>query len=119
MEFVLTFVQPAAVHEVLADPVKGPPLMGAWKSYMDAAVAGGVMRGGNRLAPFSTTTVRMREGKRQVQDGPFADTKDLLGGYIVIDVPSLDDALNWAARSPSSLNGSTEVRPVMVMQAPN
>lgn len=115
MEYLLTFNQPAAIHETYADPVKGPPEMAAWKAYMDAAVAAGVMRGGSRLAPFSATTVRVREGKRQVQDGPFAEAKDLLGGYIVIDVPTLDDALEWAARSPSARHGNTEVRPVMTM----
>ena len=55
----------------------------------------------------------IRDGKRQVQDGPYADTKELLGGYLIIDVPTLDDALLWAERSPSSLSGSTEVRPVL------
>jgi hypothetical protein len=115
MEYVLTFNQPAAVFETQADPVKGPPALMAWKAYMDDVAAAGVMRGGNRLSPFSATTVTVRAGKRQVQDGPFADSKDLLGGYIVIDVPTLDDAIAWAAKSPSSLNGSTEVRAVMAM----
>ncbi len=115
MEFVLTFSQPEAVHAAHRDPVKGPPMLEAWKQYMDAAVAAGVMRGGNRLVPDATTRVSVRDGRRQVQDGPFADTKELLGGYIVIDVPSLDEALRWAALSPSSSNGHTEVRPVMAM----
>jgi hypothetical protein len=57
--------------------------------------------------------VRVRDGKRQVQDGPFVETKDLLGGYVVIDVASVDEALKWAERSPSSLVGSTEVRAVI------
>ena len=117
VEFVLTFQQPAQVHESYADPVKGPPAAQAWKLYMDAMAAEGVMRGGNRLDPFGATTVRVRDGQRQVQDGPFADTKDLLGGYVVIDVPSIDDALKWAARSPSSMAGSTEVWPVVAMAA--
>jgi hypothetical protein len=53
-----------------------------------------------------------RDGARSIHDGPYADTKELLGGYLIIDVPSLDDALVWAERSPSSAVGSTEVRPV-------
>jgi hypothetical protein len=57
--------------------------------------------------------VRMRDGRRQVQDGPHPDTKEQLGGYFVIDVPDLDAALDWAARSPASAYGSTEVRPVL------
>jgi hypothetical protein len=115
MEFVLTFQQPAHVYETNADPVTGPPALQAWKLYMDAMAAEGVLRGANRLDAFGATTVRVREGKRQVQDGPFADSKDLLGGYALIDVPSLDEALQWAARSPSSAVGSTEVWPVMAM----
>lgn len=117
MEFVLTFNQPAAVHEANLDPVTGPPAMMAWKAYMDEMAAAGVMRGGNRLLPLSATTVRVRDGHRQVQDGPFADSKDLLGGYVVIDVASLDDAIAWAGKSPSSLTGNTEVRAVMAMGA--
>lgn len=115
MEYLLTFNQPAAIHEQYADPVKGPASLAPWKTYMDAMRAAGIMRGANRLSAFSATTVRVREGKRQVQDGPFAESRELLGGYAVIDVPSLDDALAWAAKSPSSIHGSTEVRPVMGM----
>ncbi len=116
MEFVLTFQQPAHVYETNADPVTGPPALQAWKLYMEAMAAEGVLRGANRLDAFSVTTVRMREGQRQVQDGPFADTKDLLGGYALIDVPSLDHALQWAARCPSSIEGSTSVFPVIAMR---
>lgn len=115
MEFVLTFNQPAAVYEAQADPVTGPPAIAAWRAYIDEAVAAGVMRGGNRLAPFSTTGVRVRNGQPQIQDGPFVETKDLLGGYIVIDVPTLDDATNWAAKPPSPLQGPTETRAVQAM----
>ena len=61
--------------------------------------------------------MRFRDGQREVLDGPFAETKEMLGGYLIIDVPSLDDALTWAARSPSSSTGSTEVRPVAQMGA--
>lgn len=113
MEFVLTFQQPQTAYELHADPVKGPPSLQAWQLYMQAMAEAGVMRGGNRLNALGATTVRVRDGQRQVQDGPFADTKDLLGGYVVIEVPSLDEALKWAERSPSSVTGSTEVWPVM------
>ncbi len=117
MEFVLMFNQPAAVHESNFDPVTGPPAMMAWKAYMDEMAAAGIMRGGNRLSPMSATTVRVRDGRRQVQDGPFADSKDLLGGYVVIDVASLDDAIAWAGKSPSSLTGNTQVHAVLTMGA--
>ncbi len=116
MEYVLTFNQPLEVNEAYADPLKAPAMLEPWRLYMDELAAAGVMRGGNRLAPpWMASTVRVRDGKRLVQDGPFADTKELAGGYIVIDVATLDEALHWAAKSPSSLDGSTEVRPVAVM----
>lgn len=57
--------------------------------------------------------MRLRGGKRQVQDGPFADTKEHLGGYFIVEVPSLDVALEWAARAPCAATGSSEVRPVL------
>ena len=66
----------------------------------------------------TATTVRIRDGKRLVQDGPFADTKEQLGGYFVIEVPDLDAALEWAARAPSAACASVEVRPVLPPMAP-
>ncbi len=66
--------------------------------------------------PNTATTVRMQDGKRHVQDGPYADTKEQLGGYFVVDVPDLDMALDWAARCPVKPGGTVEVRPVLVMQ---
>ena len=113
MEYVLTFQQPAEIYERNYDPVRGVEFLQEWRRYMDTMAAEGILRGGNRLDYTSPTTVRVREGKRQVQDGPFATTKDLLGGYVLIDVPSLEEALKWAERSPSSLVGSTEVWAVM------
>jgi hypothetical protein len=69
---------------------------------------------GNGLqAPEMGTTVRLRDGKRQVQDGPIADTKEHLGGYFIIQAPTLDVALEWAARAPCTASGSAEVRPVL------
>jgi hypothetical protein len=113
MEFVLTFNQPIEEIERHEDPVSGPPALEPWKAYMADLSAAGVMRGGNRLAPpWTATTVRMRNGQRQIHDGPFAETKELAAGYIVIDVPGIDEALAWALRSPSSAMGSTEIRPV-------
>ncbi|MEO5690364.1 MAG: YciI family protein [Burkholderiaceae bacterium] len=118
MEFVLTFHQPAEIFEINADPVRGIPGMQAWKLYMEAMAAASVLRGGNRLDAFNPTAVSVRDGKRQVQDGPFADTKDMLGGYVVIDVESLDEALKWAERCPGSAFGRTIAWPVIPMQTP-
>ncbi len=79
----------------------------------------GVLRGGAELKPtLSATTVRVRGGKTLTTDGPFAETKEQLGGYYLIDVPDLDRAVHWAARCPSAQNGSIEVRPVGAISAP-
>lgn len=113
MEFVLTFNQPIDQIEREQDPAHAATALAPWMAYMGELAAAGVMRGGNRLAPpWTATTVRTRGGQRMVQDGPYADTKELAAGYIVIDVASLDEALKWAEKSPSSATGSTEVRPV-------
>ena len=77
--------------------------------------AAGVTRGGEELqSPQTATTVRLRGGSRQVQDGPFAESKEQLGGFMVIEVATLDDALAWAARSPTAATGAVEVRPVVL-----
>jgi len=79
----------------------------------------GAYLGSNRLAPTSTaSTVRVRDGEDVVTDGPFAETKEQLGGYFLIDVESLDEALEWAARLPTARRGSVEVRPIQPVPAP-
>lgn len=114
MQYVLMFNQPLAVIERDQDPVKGATRLAPWMAYMEAMGAAGVMRGGNRLGgPWTATTVRKRDGKRQVQDGPFAETKEHAAGYVVIEVGSLDEALAWAERAPSTVEGSTTVWPVI------
>lgn len=86
---------------------------GAWKSYADALKHAGVMAGGSGLEPPSTgTTVRPRDGERTVQDGPYADTKEQLGGFFILDVPDLDAAIDWASRCPVK-GGAVEVRPAL------
>lgn len=78
----------------------------------------GVLRGGAELKATSTaTTVRVRNGKTLATDGPFAETKEQLGGYYLIDVPDLDQAVHWAARCPAAMGGSIEVRPLGVTAA--
>jgi hypothetical protein len=86
---------------------------GAWRTYYKALVDAGVYVGGEPLqVPETGTTIRTREGKRRVQDGPYADTKEQLGGFIVLELPSLDAALDWAARGPAASYGAGEVRPI-------
>ena len=83
---------------------------------MDEATRKGVFMGAGPLAPTSTaTTVRIENGKALVTDGPFAETKEQLAGYYMIDVPDLDAALSWAARCPGASFGAIEVRPVWTM----
>ncbi len=87
---------------------------GGWNAFIGAMAQAGVIVNGDGLhGPQTATTVRVRDGKRLVQDGPFADTKEQLGGYFVIEVADLDAALAWAARAPSASYASVEVRPVM------
>jgi hypothetical protein len=88
----------------------------AYAAYTAALTKAGVLRGSNRLQPIANaTTVRMVDGKSQVLDGPYVDSKEQLGGYYVIDVPDLDAALSWAARCPGAGHGVVEVRPSWVM----
>jgi hypothetical protein len=85
----------------------------AYGAFTEELIASGVMQGGSELKPITTaTTVRVRGGKTLTMDGPFAETKEQLGGYYLIDVADLDQAIFWAAKIPSALNGSIEIRPV-------
>jgi hypothetical protein len=80
--------------------------------------AAGAMLAGDRLQPTANaTTVRVRDGEQLVTDGPFAETKEQLGGYYLIEADSLDDAIKWAAKLPGSHHGSVEVRPVAQVPA--
>jgi hypothetical protein len=92
--------------------------MRAWYGYTEELQKAGAHVAGEALQPTGAAkTVRVDEGERLVTDGPFAETKEQLGGYYVIDVDSEGQALDWAARMPSLPNGSVEVRPIMVFPA--
>ena len=87
----------------------------AWRAYHKALVAAGAYVGGAPLKDAATaTTVRLRDGRLHVQDGPFAEAKEQLGGFAILDVASLDAALEWAARCPATASGAVEVRPMDV-----
>jgi hypothetical protein len=89
------------------------PAMAAFTAYADDLSAAGVLITTEVLDTVaSTTTVTARNGTPEIQDGPFADTKEKLGGIFVIDVPDLDEALAWAQRNPATGWGSVEIRPV-------
>jgi len=88
----------------------------AYGAYSEALKKAGVIVGGERLKPTSSaTTVRVANGKTEVLNGPYAETKEQLGGYYLIDVPDLDAALSWAARCPGASAGTLEVRPIWAM----
>ena len=88
----------------------------AYMAYGEALRKAGVFLGSNRLRPASnSTTVRIVNGKTQVLDGPYADSKEQVGGFYLIDVKDLDAALSWAARCPGASHGVIEVRPVWQM----
>jgi hypothetical protein len=87
--------------------------LGAYKAYMEAMTKAGVLKTSKGLKPSSgATTVRVADGKTHVLDGPYADTKEQLGGFHIIEAPDLDAAISWAARSPTALHGVVEVRPL-------
>jgi hypothetical protein len=90
-------------------------LLAEYGAFSQSIVASGAFKAGDRLQPSSTaTTVRVRDGKTLTTDGPFAETREQLGGYYLIAAKDLDEALSVAARIPSARYGSIEVRPVFV-----
>ena len=89
-----------------------------YMKYTSDLQQAGVLVGADQLQPTSTATVvRVRDGEQIVTDGPFAETKEALGGYYLIDVDSIDEALEWAAKIPSARYGTIEVRPIVMRQA--
>jgi hypothetical protein len=91
-------------------------LMNDYRTFTQSIVQGGQFKAGDGLQPTSTaTTVRVRDGKSLTTDGPFAETREQLGGYYLIEAKNLDEAITIAARVPSAKFGSIEIRPVMVM----
>jgi hypothetical protein len=100
-------------EQASAKPAEVEAMMTAFGAYTAALTQAKAYVGGERLHPTSSaTTVRVVDGKSKMLDGPYADTKEQLGGYYVIDVPDLDAALGWAAKCPAAQNGSVEVRAV-------
>jgi hypothetical protein len=89
------------------------PYLGAWRAYHKVLVEADIYVAGDPLQlPETGTTVRVKDGKRRVQDGPYAETKEQLGGFTILELPSLDAALEWAARCPAASAGAVEVRPL-------
>ena len=99
-------------------PEYGAQLMAAYEAFGREVSAAGVLRGGDGLQPTETaTTVRVRDGERLLTDGPFAETREQLGGFYLLECADLDEAIGWAAKIPGAANGSVEVRPIMDYEA--
>ena len=115
MKYLLNIYASEAQEDAMSPEATGQ-LMQAYGAYTEALVKAGVLQGGERLrASTDAASVRVRNGKTEVLNGPYAETREQLGGYYLIDVPDLDAALSWAARCPSSSYGTIEVRPIWEM----
>lgn len=115
MEYLLFIHSDDDAFEALPADVQSEALA-AYGAYAQALQQAGILRSANRLhRAAEAAVVRVRDGRTDVQDGPFADTKEELGGYFHIEVPDLDTAIAWAARCPGASHGTVEVRPVWDM----
>ncbi len=109
---ILNYVRPDGFADRLPENEPDAP---AWGAYTKALIEAGVLVGGAALMSSHTaTTLRLVEGRRDIHDGPYAETKEQLGGFYLIEVPDIDTALEWAARNPAAATGAVEVRPVYV-----
>jgi hypothetical protein len=112
MQYLLTLYAEEAGWDKMT-PAQQQQGMAAYAAYTEALKKAGAYVGGNRLKPVSTAnTIRITDGKSQVLNGPYVDTKEQLGGYYLIEAADLDSALAWAARCPGAHHGAIEVRPV-------
>ena len=115
MQYLLMIYSNEAAMAAATEANSGK-MLAAYSAYAEAMGKAGVLQGGNRLRPTAaSTTVRVANGKTTVLDGPYAETKEQLGGYFLINVPDLDAALSWAERCPGASTGVIEVRPVWAM----
>ena len=113
MKYSILIYQPDAYFNVAPDD----ELWGAWRAYHKSLSDAGVyLDSGALKRPTTATTVRVQGERRLVQDGPFAETKEQLAGFIVVETPSLKEALDWAARCPAARYGALEVRPVVEIE---
>jgi hypothetical protein len=112
---LLIHTDETAMREARANAKGGvPEMMGAYRAYTEAMHKAGVFVAGDALQTSDTATVvRVRDGKTQVLDGPYAEAKEQLAGYYLIEAKDLDAALEWAARCPGASWGAIEVRPIM------
>ena len=114
MQYLLLIYGPESESEDFS-----PETMKAYDAFWAHVTERGALKAGEALHPVSTaTTVRVRDGQTVTTDGPFAETKEILGGFYVVDVANLDEALEYAAMIPGAKTGSIEVRPIVDFDAP-
>jgi hypothetical protein len=116
MRYMLLIYSPESYYATVDEAAMGE-LMAGYMSFSNELVEAEAMGSSERLQPTQTaTTVRIREGKAKVTDGPFAETKEQLGGYYVVEAENLDAAIEWAKKIPTATYGSIEVRPIWEME---
>src|ERR1700726_456167 len=116
MQYLLLIYQNEADYAKL-DAAASQKMLAEYGAFTQGIIQSGNFKAGDALQPISTaTTVRVREGKTLTTDGPFAETREQLGGYYMIEAKNLDEAIAIASRVPSAKSGSIEVRPVMVYE---
>jgi hypothetical protein len=114
MKYAFTIYGDEAKREAASEEDRNA-ITQAYMALTEEMQAKGVLVAGEGLYPASTaTTIRVRDGERGITDGPFAETKEQLGGFFILDVKDLDEAIEWAAKIPGAQVGSVEIRPVMV-----
>jgi hypothetical protein len=110
---VLIYESPTVFAERGEETAERRAYVGAWREYHRSLVEAGVYVGGNPLErPETGTTIRVKPDGRQIQDGPYANTKEQLGGFLLLELDTLDAALEWASKCPAASYGAVEVRPV-------
>ena len=113
MQYLLLIYEEEKAWKALSEAERGK-IYGEYMSFTAEIKSSGHWKGGNPLQPIHTaTTVRVRDGKVSTTDGPFAETREQLGGYYLVEAKDLDEAMALAAKIPSARFGSIEVRPVM------
>ena len=113
MQYMLLIYNSADAWNSMSEDQQGE-VFGAYGTFTEELQSSGKMVGGDALQPIATaTSVRVRDGKSLTTDGPFAETKEVLGGYYIVDVESIDEALEWGAKVPGAKYGTIEVRPIV------
>ena len=113
MKYALLIYETPEAFARRASESENEPNIGAWRVYYRSMVDAGIYVAGDPLhLPEMGTTVRIKAGKRAIQDGPYADTKEQLAGFIILELPTLDAAIEWASRCPAATYGAVEVRPL-------